>query len=75
MESMGRLILSRKKNERLTLKDQSGRTVAIIEVVDLRSHVVRLGICAPKSITIYRDEIWEKIQGGLRNEKDNCLDA
>lgn len=50
------LVLSRKKNESIVIDDQI--TIMIIEI---RGDKVRLGIDAPKNVTVHRKEIFEAI--------------
>lgn len=47
------LVLMRKKNESIIIDDHIRVTV-----IEIRGDKVRLGIKAPKSITIHREEIW-----------------
>ncbi len=51
------LVLSRKKDEKIIIGDQI--TVMVIEI---RGDKVRLGIDAPKEITVHRQEVYEAIQ-------------
>ncbi|MDO5581799.1 MAG: carbon storage regulator CsrA [Planctomycetia bacterium] len=51
------LVLSRKKNESIVIDDK----ITII-IVDVRGDKVRLGIDAPKDVTVHRQEIFEAIQ-------------
>ena len=51
------LVLSRQKNESIMIGDE----VEII-IVDVRGDKVRLGITAPKKISVHRKEIYEAIQ-------------
>jgi carbon storage regulator len=51
------LVLSRRKDETIVIGDD-----VRVTVVDIRGDTVRLGISAPKSVTIYRQEIYEAIQ-------------
>ncbi len=51
------LVLSRKKNESIIINDNI--TVTVIEI---RGDKVRLGIEAPKHITVHRDKVWLAIQ-------------
>jgi len=51
------LVLSRKKNESIIISDNI--TVTIIEI---RGDKVRLGIEAPKDVTVHRREVYEAIQ-------------
>jgi carbon storage regulator len=51
------LILTRKLNEKLVIGD--GIVVSIIEV---RGDQVKLGIEAPKTVKVYRQEVYDAIQ-------------
>ena len=51
------LVLSRKKDEKIIIGDQI--TVMVIEI---RGDKVRLGIDAPKEISVHRQEVYEAIQ-------------
>ncbi len=51
------LVLSRKKDERIIIGDQI--TVMVIEI---RGDKVRLGIDAPKEVTVHREEVYEAIR-------------
>ena len=52
------LVLSRKKNESIIINDNI--TVTVIEI---RGDKVRLGIEAPKEVTVHRREVYEAIHG------------
>ena len=52
------LVLSRKKNESIIINDNI--TVTIIEI---RGDKVRLGIEAPKDVSVHRREVYEAIHG------------
>jgi carbon storage regulator len=56
------LVLSRKKNESIIINDNI--TVTVIEI---RGDKVRLGIEAPKDITVHRREVYEAIQNQARS--------
>ena len=51
------LVLSRQKNESIMIGDE-----VEITIVDVRGDKVRLGITAPKKISVHRKEIYEAIQ-------------
>ena len=51
------LVLSRKKNESIIIDDN-----IVITVVDVRGDKVRLGIQAPREISIHRSEVQEAIE-------------
>ncbi|MCG6154908.1 carbon storage regulator CsrA [Rubinisphaera margarita] len=54
------LVLSRKKNESIVIDDR-----IVITVVDIRGDKVRLGIEAPKDVSIHRSEVYEAIKAQL----------
>jgi carbon storage regulator len=55
------LVLSRKKNESIIINDNI--TVTVIEI---RGDKVRIGIEAPKDVTVHRREVYEAIQNQNR---------
>ena len=56
------LVLSRQKDESIMIGDD-----VEITIVDVRGDKVRLGINAPRSITVHRKEIYEAIQKERRD--------
>ena len=54
------LVLSRKKSESIVSDDR-----IVITVVDIRGDKVRLGIQAPKEVSIHRSEVYEAIKSQL----------
>jgi carbon storage regulator len=58
------LVLSRQKDESIIIGDD----VEVV-IVDVRGDKVRLGITAPKNITVHRREVYEAIQ---REKKDKA---
>ena len=54
------LVLSRKKNESIIIQDNI--TVTVIEI---RGDKVRLGIDAPKDVSVHRREVYEAIQNSV----------
>lgn len=50
------LVLSRKKNESIIINDH-----ITVTVVEIRGDKVRLGIDAPKDVTVHRREVYEAI--------------
>ncbi len=56
------LVLSRKKNESIIINDNI--TVTVIEI---RGDKVRLGIEAPKDVTVHRREVYEAIQNQAKS--------
>lgn len=51
------LVLSRQKDESIMIGDD-----VEIKIVDVRGDKVRLGITAPKSISVHRREVYDAIQ-------------
>jgi carbon storage regulator len=51
------LVLSRQRDESIMIGDEIE-----ITVVDIRGDKVRLGISAPKSVSVHRKEVYEAIQ-------------
>ena len=51
------LVLSRKRNESLVIRDD-----IVITVIDIRGDKVRLGIDAPKDVPVHRREVYEAIK-------------
>ncbi len=54
---MGMLVLSRKKDEAIIIGDDIK-----ITIVDVKRDKVKLGIDAPRSISVHREEIYDIIQ-------------
>lgn len=55
------LVLSRKKNESIIIGDD----VEIV-IVDIKGDQVKVGIKAPKKVTVHRAEVYEEIQAENR---------
>lgn len=51
------LVLQRKERESIVI----GRDI-VVEVVEIRGDKVRLGITAPKDVTVHRQEVFDIIQ-------------
>jgi carbon storage regulator len=51
------LVLSRKKDERIIIGDQ-----ITIMVIEIRGDKVRLGIQAPRDVSVHREEVYDAIQ-------------
>jgi carbon storage regulator len=51
------LVLSRKKNESIIIGDN----IEIV-VVDVKGEQVKIGIKAPREVTVHRAEVYEEIQ-------------
>lgn len=57
------LVLTRKKNESIVINDD-----ITIVVVEIRGDKVRLGVEAPKEVTVHRQEVWEAIEKSRSQE-------
>ena len=62
------LVLSRKKDESIMIGDD----IEIV-VVDIRGDKVRLGITAPREVSVHRKEVFEAIQKE-KKERDKKLE-
>jgi carbon storage regulator len=51
------LRITRRAGERVMLGDN-----VIVEVMEIRGQTVRLGIDAPRSVPVYREEIWLEVK-------------
>lgn len=51
------LVLSRKKDESIMIGDQIE-----LKILEIEGDQVKLGIVAPKSVKVYRTEVYESIQ-------------
>ena len=56
------LVLTRKLNQSIKI----GEDIEIT-VVEFRGDQVRLGIAAPRTVTVHRQEVWEQVQ--LENKR------
>jgi carbon storage regulator CsrA len=54
------LILNRKKHEQIVIK--IGGEMVVVRVVDVGRGAVRLGIIAPESVAVYREEIARRME-------------
>ncbi len=60
------LVLSRQKDESIVIGDD-----VEITIVDIRGNKVRLGITAPKNISVHRREVYDAIQRE-KNQKEEA---
>jgi len=63
------LVLSRHKDEKIVIGDG----LIVLTIVDIRGDKVRVGIEAPKDISVHRNEVFEAI--ALRNTEGSEADG
>ena len=51
------LIITRRPGEKIMVGDD-----VVVEVIEVSGSSVRIGIAAPKSIPVYREEIWAAVK-------------
>ena len=67
------LVLTRRPGESVMVSDD-----VVITVLDVRGDVVRLGIKAPRSIQVHREEVYRELQRVNReaaSPTDNAVEA
>ena len=64
------LVLSRKKNESIVIND----SITLV-VVEIRGDKVRLGIEAPKDVSVHRKEIHDAIKNSQRSSESRRPEA
>lgn len=64
------LALSRRKNEALIINNN-----VEITVLDIRGDQVKIGISAPKDVSVYRKEVYVQIQEANKESMNNDLSA
>ena len=61
------LILTRRISENLIIGEGAGQIT--IMVTEVNGGQVRLGVTAPKGITIFREEIYKRIQASKQEQR------
>lgn len=64
------LVLSRKKDEKIIIGDQIK-----IMVIEIRGDKVRLGIDAPKEVSVHRQEVYEAIQREFQQSENVSVES
>ena len=59
------LIITRKPGEKIMLGDD-----VTVEVIEVSGSSVRIGIAAPRSLPVYREEIWHAVREENRAAAD-----
>ncbi len=55
------LIVTRRVGEKVMLGDD-----IVVEVMEIAGNTVRIGIQAPRSVPVYREEIWDAVRAENR---------
>ncbi|MGD9108408.1 MAG: carbon storage regulator CsrA [Gammaproteobacteria bacterium] len=63
------LVLTRKPNEGITIDDNIK-----IQILNIKGNQIKIGIQAPKSVLVYRDEVYQHIQNTTA-QKEKSDDA
>jgi carbon storage regulator len=58
------LVLSRHRDESIIIGDD-----IVVTVIDIRGDKIRLGITAPREVSVHREEIFRAIQEEKRREE------
>jgi len=64
------LVLSRKKNESIVIRDD-----IVVTVVDVRGDCAQLGVDAPSEVPVHRREVYERIKESERAEQAGRKDS
>jgi carbon storage regulator len=64
------LIITRKPGEKIMLGDE-----IVVHVMEVVGSSVRIGIEAPRSLPVYREEIWDAVRAENRAAADVAPDA
>lgn len=62
------LILSRKLNEKVVIGDG-----IVVSIMEIRGDQIKLGIDAPKSVKVFRQEVYDAIQAENRLAAESTL--
>ena len=64
------LIITRKAGEKIMLGDD-----VVVHVMEIVGNSVRIGIQAPRSLPVYREEIWDAVRAEHRASAQVAPDA
>ena len=63
---MKMLVLGRRENQKIIINDR-----IIVSILSISGKDVRVGIDAPKDISVHREEIYEKIKANKMEQDDS----
>jgi carbon storage regulator len=64
------LVLSRKKDQKIIIGDN-----IVLMVIEIRGDKVRLGVDAPREVTVHRQEVYDAIKREQHQKRDITLDS
>lgn len=67
------LVLSRKKNEQLVIR--MGEETVFIRILDVARDRVRVGITAPRSVEVHREEVARRIESWQKDLDGSMTEA
>lgn len=68
------LVLTRKLDQSITIGDPAGEDQAVeITIIEVKGDQVRLGINAPRDVTVDRKEIWLEKQGEDNRQENEAV--
>ncbi len=64
------LVLTRRVNQSVMIGDD-----VLITVLEIHGDQVRIGIDAPRSVTVHREEVYRELEAANRNAASSARDA
>ncbi len=61
------LIVTRRAGEKIMIGDD-----IVVEIMEIAGNTVRVGIKAPRSLPVYREEIWDAVRDENRAAADSA---
>jgi carbon storage regulator len=64
------LVLSRRAGESIMIGDD-----VVVTILEIRGDIVRVGIDAPRSVTVHREEVYRELEASNRAAAESGVDA